>query len=186
MPNESVDPAGTPEPSSELVLYQAPDGQTRIQVRLIDGTVWLSQRLIAELFQKNVRTVNEHIQNIYVEGELTPEATIRKFRIVQREGQRDVSRLVDYYNLEMIIAIGYRVRSPRGTTFRQWATQTLREYLVKGFVLDDERLKAGPSLEADYFEELLERIRAIRASERRFYQKDQRHLRYQHRLRSQR
>jgi hypothetical protein len=171
MPNEPDNHPEIPERSSELVLYQAADGETRIQVRLLDGTVWLSQRLIAELFQKNVRTVNEHIQNVYSDGELSPEATIRKFRIVQREGDRDVVRLVDFYNLDMIIAVGYRVRSTRGTQFRQWATRTLREYLVKGFALDDERLKEGRSLGDDYFDELLERIRDIRASERRFYQK---------------
>jgi len=156
---------------SRFLLYQSEDGQTRIQVRLLEGTVWLTQRLVAELYQKDVRTINEHIQNIYTDGELTPEATIRKFRIVQYEGQRQVERLVDFYNLDMILAVGYRVSSHRGTQFRQWATRTLREYLVKGFVLDDERLKEGRTLGEDYFEELLERIRAIRASERRFYQK---------------
>ncbi len=160
-----------PERSSELVLYQPPDGVTRVQVRLLDGTVWLSQRLIAELFQKSVPTINEHIANIYEERELEPSATIRKFRIVQDEGDRRVERLVDFYNLEMILAVGYRVHSPRGTQFRQWATRTLREYVVKGFALDDERLKEARTYGADYFDELLERIRDIRASERRFYQK---------------
>ena len=126
---------------------------------------------MAELFQKDVRTINEHIQNIISEGELPPEATIRKFRIVQAEGARTVERLIDHYSLDVVIAVGYRVRSTRGTQFRQWATATLREYLTKGFAIDDERLMAGGSLGADYFDELLERIRAIRASERRFYQK---------------
>jgi hypothetical protein len=160
-----------PETASEFILYQAEDGQTKIQVRLVDGTVWLPQRSIAELFQKSTPTVNEHIANIYEDGELAPEATVRKFRIVQPEGTRRVERLVDFYNLDMILAVGYRVRSHRGTQFRQWATRTLSEYLVKGFVMDDERLKQDRNIGEDYFDELLERIRAIRASERRFYQK---------------
>jgi hypothetical protein len=160
-----------PATRSELVFYQREDGRSRIQVRLDGGTVWLSQRLIAELYQKDVRTINEHIQNIYEEGELDAEATIRKFRIVQTEGKREISRLVEYYNLDAILAVGYRVRSRRGTQFRRWATERLREYLVKGFVLDDERLKEGKGLGPDYFDELLERIRDIRASEKRFYQK---------------
>ena len=157
--------------SSEIILYQTEDGQSRIQVRLDNETVWLSQRLLAELFQKDVRTINEHIKNIYAEGELNQEATIRNFRIVQAEGSRQVTRMVDFYNLDMILAVGYRVRSHLGTQFRQWATERLREYLVKGFTMDDERLKEGRALGADYFDELLERIRDIRASEKRFYQK---------------
>lgn len=162
---------GNSATSSEIVFYQTEDGRSRIQVRLDGGTVWLTQRLLAELFQKDVRTVNEHIQNIFEEGELEPAATIRKFRIVQVEGKREVARLVDHYNLDVILAVGYRVRSHRGTQFRRWATERLREYVVKGFVLDDERLKEGNGLGADYFDELLERIREIRASEKRFYQK---------------
>ncbi len=157
--------------SSEIILYQTEDGQSRIQVRLDNETVWLSQRLLAELFQKDVRTINEHIKNIYAEGELNQEATIRNFRIVQAEASRQVTRMVDFYNLDMILAVGYRVRSHLGTQFRQWATERLREYLVKGFTMDDERLKEGRALGADYFDELLERIRDIRASEKRFYQK---------------
>ncbi len=156
---------------SEIVFYQEEDGRSRIQVRLDGGTVWLTQRLLAELFEKDVRTINEHIQNIFEEGELEPASTIRKFRIVQAEGRRQVSRLVDHYNLDVILAVGYRVRSHRGTQFRRWATERLREYVVKGFTLDDERLKEGRTLGADYFDELLERIREIRASEKRFYQK---------------
>jgi hypothetical protein len=124
---------------------------------------------MAELFQLKIPTINEHIRNIYSEGELVPEATIRKFRIVQKEGKRDVERLIDFYNLDIIISVGYRVRSHRGTQFRIWATQRLKEYLIKGFVMDDERLKNPDQI--DYFDELLERIRDIRASERRFYQK---------------
>ena len=147
------------------------DGEARVEVRLQDDTVWLSQLLMAELFQKDVRTINDHLKNIFREGELEPEATIRKYRIVRQEGARQVSRLIDHYNLEAVIAVGYRVRSHRGTQFRKWATARLNKYLVKGFVLDDERLKEGRHLGTDYFDELLERIRDIRASEKRFYQK---------------
>lgn len=156
-------------PAGQILIYQ--DGATRLQVRLEGRSVWLSQRLIAELFQVSVKTANEHLVNIYSEGELDPQATIRSFRIVQTEGSREVSRATDHYNLDAILAVGYRVRSARGTAFRQWATARLSELLVKGFTMDDERLKEGRSLGADYFDELLERIRAIRASERMFYQK---------------
>jgi hypothetical protein len=159
------------EPVPGLVLYQSPDGTTRFQVRLDQETLWLTQRQLADLFQKDVRTINDHVANVFAEGELPPEATIRKYRIVQNEGGREVERLVDHYSLDVVIAVGYRVRSTRGTQFRQWATATLREYLVKGFALDDQRLKEGKHFGTDYFDELLERIRAIRASERRFYQK---------------
>jgi hypothetical protein len=114
-------------------------------------TVWLTQKLMAELFHKDVRTISEHIKNVYLEKELTPEATIRKFRIVQKEGKREVTRSVDFYNLDMIISVGYRVKSLIATRFRQWATQQLREYIVKGFVLDDERLK-NPDSPFDYFQ----------------------------------
>ena len=162
---------GGPATSSEIVFYQGEDGRSRIQVRLDGGTVWLTQRLLAELYQVSVPTINEHLGNIFDEEELEPGATIRKFRIVQTEGNREVSRLVDHYNLDVILAVGYRVRSNRGTQFRRWATERLTGYIVKGFVLDDERLKEGRSLGTDYFDELLERIREIRASEKRFYQK---------------
>ena len=161
----------SPSTSSELVFYQREDGRSRIQVRLDGGTVWLTQRLLAELYQVSIPTINEHLGNIFGEQELDPSATIRKFRIVQTEGRREISRLIDHYNLEVILAVGYRVRSHRGTQFRRWATELLRDYVVKGFVLDDERLKEGRTLGADYFDELLERIREIRASEKRFYQK---------------
>ncbi|MBN1662502.1 MAG: virulence RhuM family protein [Deltaproteobacteria bacterium] len=154
---------------SDLILYQTDDGQTKIEVRLEDEMVWLTQKLMAELFQKDVRTINEHIANIYEEGELVPEATIRKFRIVQSEGKREVSRGIDHYNLDVIISVGYRVKSHRGTQFRIWATQRLREYIVKGFTLDDDRLKqAGGGF---YFDELLARIRDIRSSEKVFWRK---------------
>ncbi len=157
-------------PQSSLILYQTEDGRTRIQCRFENETVWLTQALMAELFQKDVRTINEHLGNIFEEGELSREATIRKFRIVRLEGMREVAREVEHYNLAAILAVGYRVRSPRGTQFRQWATARLNEYLVKGFTMDDERLKNPPGPgHIDYFDELLERIRDIRASERRVY-----------------
>jgi hypothetical protein len=162
---------GIAAPDTAIIFYQAEDGKSRIQVRLQDGTVWLNQRLLAELYQVSTRTISEHIINIYSDHEQIPEATIRKFRLVQTEGSRQVERLVDFYSLEMILSIGYRVRSNRGVQFRRWATERLREYIVKGFVLDDERLKGEKALGQDYFDELLERIRDIRASEKRFYQK---------------
>jgi hypothetical protein len=168
MTNPLPPPADQP-PEGQVLIYE--DGGTRLQVRLDGQTVWLPQRLIAELFQVTVPTVNEHLGNIYDERELDPEATIRKFRIVQAEGGRKVTRLVDHYNLDAILAVGFRVRSHVGTRFRQWATSRLGELLVKGFTLDDERIKAGRTLGDDYFEELLARIRDIRSSERMFYQK---------------
>ena len=159
-------------PTGEIILYQTDDGRTRVECRFVDETLWLSQALIAELFQKDVRTVNEHLQNIYEEGEIEEQATIRKFQIVRREGSREVEREIEHYNLDAILAVGYRVRSERGTQFRRWATERLSEYLVKGFTMDDLRLKNPPvegSGVPDYFDELLERIRDIRASEKRMY-----------------
>lgn len=156
---------------TSILIYQTEEGNTKIDVRLENGTVWMTQKAIAELYLKGVNTINEHIKNIYAEGELEESATIRKNRIVQLEGKREVEREVAFYNLEMIIAIGYRVRSHRGTQFRQWATERLNEYLVKGFTMDDDRLKEMRNFGQDYFDELLERIRDIRTSERRFYQK---------------
>jgi hypothetical protein len=164
----------TDEPllNSEIILYQTEDGRTRIQCWFENETVWLTQALIADLFQKDVRTINEHLVNIFVEGELRREATIRKFRIVRTEGKREVAREIEHYNLDAILAVGFRVRSHRGTQFRQWAIGRLNEYLVKGFTMDDERLKNPPGKgQKDYFDEQLERIRDIRSSERRFYQK---------------
>jgi hypothetical protein len=161
-----------PKPASELILYQTEDGRTRIECRFEGETLWLTQAQIAELFQKDVRTINEHLTNIFDEGELGREATIRKLRMVRTEGMREVAREIEHYNLDAILAVGFRVRSQRGTQFRQWATARLSEYLVKGFTMDDERLKNPPGPgRRDYFDELLERIREIRASERRFYQK---------------
>jgi hypothetical protein len=161
-----------PLPNSEIILYQTEDGRTRIQCRFENETIWLTQALIAELFEKDVRTINEHLLNVFDEGELRREATIRKFRIVRTEGKREVAREIEYYNLDAILAVGFRVRSHRGTQFRQWAIGRLSEYLVKGFTMDDERLKNPPGKgQKDYFDEQLERIRDIRSSERRFYQK---------------
>ncbi len=160
------------EPQSSIILYQTEDGRTRIECRFENETLWLTQALIAELFQKDVRTINEHLVNIFDEAELSREATIRKFRMVRLEGSRQVTRDLEHYSLPAILAVGYRVRSHRGTQFRQWATARLSEYLVKGFTMDDERLKNPPGKgQTDYFDELLGRIRDIRSSERRFYQK---------------
>jgi len=156
------------EGASELLLYQSADGETRIDVRLLDESVWLSQAQMAELFDKDVRTINEHIGNVYDEGECEEDATIRKFRMVRVEGAREVTREVLHYNLDVIISVGYRVKSQRGVQFRRWATERLKEYIIKGFVMDDERLKEARH---DYFDELVRRVRAIRVSERRFYQK---------------
>ena len=153
-----------------ILIYQPNSGGIRLEVRLQDETVWLTQRLISDLYQVGVNTINHHIKAVYGDGELSTGATIRKYRIVQFEGTRRIERLVDHYNLDMIIAVGYRVRSARGIQFRQWATARLREYIVKGFTLDDERLKGGSGL-VDYFDELLARIREIRASEARVYQR---------------
>jgi hypothetical protein len=155
----------------EFLVYIAEDGAARVQVRLAEGTVWLTQRLMAELYGVSVPTINEHLTSVYETEELDPAATIRKFRIVRNEGNRSVSRLVDHYSLPAILGVGFRVRSAQGTYFRQWATARLDEFLVQGFVLDDERLKSGTNLGDDYFDRLIERIRDIRASERRFYQK---------------
>lgn len=160
---------GSGDAAGELVLYTSEDGLAHVQLRAIAGTAWLPQRGIAELFGKDVRTINEHIQNVITEGEVDPRATIRKFRIVQSEGNREVAREVEHYNLDVILAVGYRVRSPRGVQFRRWATTVLSEYLVKGFAMDDTKLKDAKHW--DYFDEWLERIRDIRASEKRFYQK---------------
>ncbi len=157
-------------PQSSLILYQTEDGRTRIQCRFENETIWLTQALIAELFQTSIPNINLHLKAIYAEGELSETATIKSYLIVRSEGSRQVSREVLHYSLPAILAVGYRVRSSRGTQFRQWATARLSEYLVKGFTMDDERLKSPPGHGlSDYFDELLERIRDIRASERRMY-----------------
>src|SRR3990167_4800005 len=145
------------QPQSGIILYQTEDGHTRIQCRFENETIWLTQLLIAELFQKDVRTINEHLVNIFDERELSRETTVRNFRIVQTEGNREVARQIEHYSLPVILAVGYRVRSHRGTQFRQWATARLTEYLVKGFTMDDDRLKNPPGKgQTDYFDELLE------------------------------
>lgn len=154
---------------SELILYRSEDGQTRLQLRVDEGSVWLSQLEIAELFQTTKQNVSLHAKNLFEDGELLEGATVKESLTVQTEGQRQVKRKLIQYNLDLILAIGYRVRSSRGVQFRQWASTHLKEFLLKGFVMDDERLK-NPG-EWDYFDELLERIRDIRASEKRFYQK---------------
>ena len=153
----------------EFLLYQAPDGRARIQLRVQEGTVWLTQKQLAELYQVTVPAIAQHVRRIYEERELAPEATINDYLIVAQEGGRSVERRVSHYRLEMVLAIGYRVRSERGMQFRRWATETLKDYLVKGFVLDDERFKAGR--DDAYFEELLARIRDIRSSEKVFWKK---------------
>ncbi len=167
MSNRSDD---LPENRSEIVLYRTEDGRSRIQVRLEDETVWLTQALMPELFQTTPQNVTIHIKGIYEDGELPEAATCKELLQVRQEGDRAVRRRIRLYNLEVILAIGYRVRSPRGVQFRRWATERLREYLVKGFTLDDERLKGRDRL-ADYFDELLARIREIRTSEKRVYQR---------------
>ncbi len=155
----------------DIIFYTTPDGAVHIEVFFQNETFWLSQKKMAELFGVEVNTINYHLKEIFNSKELDEMATIRKIRIVQKEGSRNVGRDVDFYNLDAIIAVGYRVNSYQATQFRIWATRTLREFIIKGFVLDDERLKHGKRFGKDYFDELLERIREIRASERRFYQK---------------
>ena len=156
---------GENQNKSQIILYQTDDGQTKLQVKIEDETVWLTQDQMAELFEKSKSTINEHIKNIYEEKELDEVPTMRKFEISEFS-----TKPTNYYNLDVIISVGYRVKSVRGTQFRIWATQRLKEYIIKGFALDDERLKQGGQ-RARYFEELLQRIRDIRSSERNFYQK---------------
>lgn len=156
--------------TSSLLIYQTADGRTKIDVRLQDETVWLTQKAMAELFQTTIPNINMHLKSIFEEGELDENRTIKDFLIVQKEGTREVSRNQKCYNLDAIISVGYRIKSHVATKFRQWATQHIREFIVKGFLLDDERLK-NPDLPFDYFEELMRRIQDIRTSEKRFYQK---------------
>ena len=157
--------------TSEFLIFTAQAGEQSIEARYEDETVWLSQKLMAELFDVGVNTINYHLKEIFESGEIQPEATIRKFRIVQNEGSRQVERSVDFYNLDAIISVGYRVNSRRATQFRQWATRVLHEFAIKGYVLDKKRLENGSFLNEEYFERLLEEIREIRLSERKFYQK---------------
>lgn len=157
---------------SQFIFYQGEDGNVKIQVVLGDETIWATQNSIAEIFETTKQNVSYHLSNIYSEGELVKGATVKEILTVQREGNRNVSRNIEFYNLDVIISVGYRISSPKATTFRIWATSVLKEYMIKGFALDDERLKQGKqAFGKDYFDELLERIREIRASERRFYLK---------------
>lgn len=155
--------------NTQILIYQSNDGSIKLDVHLEDETVWLTQEQIAQLFGKAKSTISEHIKNVFVEGELLRSSTVRNFRTVRLEGEREVERELEYYNLDVIISVGYRVKSQQGTQFRIWATQRLKEYIVKGFVLNDERFKSGSSM--NYFDELQQRIREIRLSERFFYQK---------------
>jgi len=157
--------------NSEIVLYTSPDGQIKVDVRLQDETVWLTQAALAELYQTTPQNITLHLKAVYADGELDKKATCKEYLQVQKEGARQISRKRKFYNLPAILAVGYRVRSHRGTQFRKWATACLNEYLVKGFIMDDERLKAGVNIGSDYFDDILERIRDIRSSEKRFYQK---------------
>jgi len=157
---------------NNFVLYTDENGEVKVEVFLQDETLWLTQKAMAKLFDTAKSTISEHLKNIFESGELQREATVRKIRTVQKEGNRQVTRHLEYYNLDVIIAVGYRVNSKRATQFRIWATKVLKEYIIKGFVLDDERLKQAKTVFGkDYFDELLERVRSIRASERRIYQK---------------
>lgn len=156
---------------SEIIFYTTPNGEVKLDIRFEDETFWLSQKKMAELFGVEVHTINYHLKEIFKSEELDEMATIRKIRTVQTEGSRQVQREIEFYNLDAIISVGYRVNSYNATQFRIWATKTLKEFIIKGFVLDDDRLKQAKNFGRDYFDELLERIRSIRASERRFYQK---------------
>ena len=157
--------------TGKILIYQNEKGDTKIDVYFEEDTIWMTQKAMCELYQVAKSSVSEHISNIFKDGELEPEATVRKFRTVQIEGTRQVNRERDYYNLDMILAVGYRVRSNVGIHFRRWASSILTEYMKKGFALNDERLRNPREFGADYFDELLERIRDIRASEKRVYQK---------------
>jgi len=159
------------DPTGQILLYQTEDGHTKVEVRLENDTLWLTQANMAELFQTTPQNITFHLKNIYYSEELIEEATCKEYLQVQNEGNRQVSRNRKFYNLQAIIAVGYRVESLRGTQFRRWATERLNEYMVKGFTMDDERLKQVSNIGSDYFDEMLERIRDIRSSEKRFYQK---------------
>ena len=161
-----------PDKQSNFVLYTGTDGKVNVEVFLKDETVWLTQKAMAELFGVNIPAISKHLSNIFESGELQKNATLSILETVQKEGNKQVKRKMEFYNLDAIISVGYRVNSYQATQFRIWATKILKEFIIKGFVLDDERLKQGKQVFGkDYFDELLERIREIRASERRFYQK---------------
>ncbi|MDP2215807.1 MAG: virulence RhuM family protein [Methanolobus sp.] len=157
--------------TAEFLIFTGQAGEQSIEVRYEDETIWLSQKMIATLFEVSVKTISEHLINCYKQSEINKNETIRKFQIVQTEGSREVKRSVDFYNLDAIISVGYRVNSIRATQFRQWATRVLHDFAIKGYVLDKKRMENGSFLNEDYFEHLLEEIREIRLSERRFYQK---------------
>ena len=157
--------------TAEFLIFTNQAGENTIETRFEDDAIWMSQKMMATLFEVEVNTINYHLKEIYKSQELSETATIRKFRIVQQEGKRQVERLIDFYHLDAIISVGYRVNSIRATQFRQWATQVLRDFAIKGYVLDKKRMENGSFLGEDYFEKLLEEIREIRLSERRFYQK---------------
>lgn len=159
--------------AAEYLTYVASTGDQKdsVEMRYEDENIWLTQKMMAALYDVDVRTINEHIKKIYADSELTPEVTIRKFRIVQTEGERQVQRTINHYNIQMIIAVGFKVNSERAVQFRKWVNQIAKDYTIKGWVMDDERLKRGTYLTDKYFEEQLERVREIRASERKFYQK---------------
>jgi len=157
--------------TAEFLIFTAQDGKNSIEARYEDETIWLTQKLMGELFEVGTNTINYHLKEIFKSNEIDENRTIRKFRIVQTEGKRQVERGVDFYNLDAIISVGYRVNSVRATQFRQWATKVLKEFAIKGFVLDKKRLENGSYLNENYFEELLSEIREIRLSERKFYQK---------------
>ena len=161
---------GIKDELTDFLLYTSPKGEVKVEVILNDETVWLSQKSIAQLFGVNVPAISKHLDNIYESGELSKEATVSILETVQTEGSREVKRNIEYFNLDAIISVGYRVNSAQATRFRIWATNTLKEYIIKGFIMDDERLKNGRYFGKDYFRELLERVRSIRASERRIYQ----------------
>ncbi|EHS1184921.1 virulence RhuM family protein [Vibrio vulnificus] len=165
MPNLSLQ-----DQTSEFLLYTAPNGDVKVEVLLSGETIWLTQKRIAQLFGVGVPAISKHLDNIYDSGELQREATISILETVQQEGQREVKRKLEYYNLDAVISVGYRVNSAQATQFRIWATQLIKDYIIKGFAMDDERLKNGRFFGKDYFKELLERVRSIRASERRIYQ----------------
>jgi len=157
--------------TAEFLIFQTQSKEDSIEVKYADETVWLSQKMMAELFDVEINTINYHLKEIFKSGEIDQNSTIRIFRIVQKEGNRNIERDIEFYNLDSIISVGYRVNSQRATQFRIWATKVLKEFAIKGYVLDKERLKNGSFLNKQYFDNLLEEIREIRASERNFYQK---------------
>lgn len=157
--------------TAEFLIFTGQSGKNSIEVRIAEESVWLTQKLMGVLFEVSVPTINEHINNLLTQNEISKSATVRNFRIVQKEGTREVARKIEFYNLEAIIAVGFRVNSQRAIQFRQWAVSVLKDFAIRGYVLDKERLKNGSFFNKEYFDNLLEEIREIRASERRFYQK---------------